>query len=267
MSLIVKTIKNFNLNFETVHEKIIKNLDNDQLFKITDENQKIIDHIKVDQLIDHDDKTIALASSHEKINLKTSEKQVSAKIYIHPTAKFNLDKFKSVLSIYGLAYENITKIQNLNEKDFEYIRSISFEYKEIENKIQFDSFNSFSIYSRKEIDFGSRIEEEIKNNDYYLHKLLMVHDVLENYYSYAQSLTNPSVDLSINFKLIQKILSIILIVITSKEFEVTPRFSNLTSFIKKVSSSFPDLKSIIKKHKDKSCLVFAEGFENLMKRI
>lgn len=263
MSIIVKTIKNFNLNFETVHEKIIKNLDNDQLFKITDENQKIIDHIKVNQLIDHDDKTIALASSHEKINLKTSEKQVSAKIYIHPTAKFNLDKFKSILSIYGLVYENITKFQDLNEKDFECIRSISFEYKEIENKLQFDNFN---IYSLKAIDFGSRIEEEIKNNDY-LHKLLMVHDVLENYYSYAQSLTNPSVDLSINFKLIQKILSIILIVITSKEFEVTPRFSNLTSFIKKVSSNFPDLKSIIKKHKDKSCLVFAEGFEKLMKRI
>lgn len=263
MSIIVKTIKNFNLNFETVHEKIIKNLDNDQLFKITDKNQKIIDHIKVDQLIDHDDKTIALASSHEKINLKTSEKQVSAKIYIHPTAKFNLDKFKSVLSIYGLVYENITKFQDLNEKDFECIRSISFEYKEIENKIQFDNFD---IYSLKAIDFGSRIEEEIKNNDY-LHKLLMVHDVLENYYSYAQSLTNPSVDLSINFKLIQKILSIILIVITSKEFEVTPRFSNLTSFIKKVSSSFPDLKSFIKKHKDKSCLVFAEGFEKLMKKI
>ena len=264
MSIIVKTIKNFNLNFETVHEKIIKNLDNDQLFKITVESRKIIDHIKVDQLIDHDDKTIALASSHERINLKTSEKQVSAKIYIHPTAKFNLDKFKSVLSIYGLVYENITQIQDLNEKDFENIRSISFEYKEIENKIQFDSFN---IYSLKAIDFGSRIEEEIKNNDYYLHKLLMVHDVLENYYLYAQSLTNPSVDLSINFKLIQKILSIILIVITSKEFEVTPRFSNLTSFIKKVSSSFPDLKSFIKKHKDKSCLVFAEGFEKLMKRI
>lgn len=263
MSIIVKTIKNFNLNFETVHEKIIKNLDNDQLFKITDENQKIIDHIKVNQLIDHDDKTIALASSHEKINLKTSEKQVSAKIYIHPTAKFNLDKFKSILSIYGLVYENITKFQDLNEKDFECIRSISFEYKEIENKIQFDNFD---IYSLKAIDFGSRIEEEIKNNDY-LHKLLMVHDVLENYYSYAQSLTNPSVDLSINFKLIQKILSIILIVITSKEFEVTPRFSNLTSFIKKVSSSFPDLKSFIKKHKDKSCLVFAEGFEKLMKKI
>lgn len=264
MSIIVKTIKNFNLNFETLHEKIIKNLDNDQLFKITDENQKIIDHIKVNQLIDHDDKTIALASSHEKINLKTSEKQVSAKIYIHPTTKFNLDKFKSVLSIYGLVYENITKIQDLNEKDFENIRSISFEYKEIENKIQFDNFD---IYSLKAIDFGSRIEEEIKNNDYYLHKLLMVHDVLENYYSYAQLLTNPSVDLSINFKLIQKILSIILIVITSKEFEVTPRFSNLTSFIKKVSSSFPDLKSFIKKHKDKSCLVFAEGFEKLMKKI
>lgn len=264
MSIIVKTIKNFNLNFETVHEKIIKNLDNDQLFKITNENQKIIDHIKVNQLIDHDDKTIALASNHEKINLKTSEKQVSAKIYIHPTAKFNLDKFKSVLSIYGLVYENITKIQDLNEKDFENIRSISFEYKEIENKIQ---FNSFNIYSLKSVDFGTRIEEEIKNNDYYLHKLLMVHDVLENYYSYAQSLTNPSVDLSINFKLIQKILSIILIVITSKEFEVTPRFSNLTSFIKKVSSSFPDLKSFIKKHKDKSCLVFAEGFEKLMKKI
>lgn len=266
MALIVKTIKNFNLNFETVHEKIIKNLDNDQLFKITDENQKIIDHIKVNQLIDHDDKTIALASSHEKINLKTSEKQVRAKIYIHPTAKFNLDKFKSVLSIYGLVYEKITKIHDLNEKDFENIRSISFEYKEIENKIHFDNFDSFNIYSLKAIDFGSRIEEEIKNNDY-LHKLLMVHDVLENYYSYAQSLTNPSVDLSINFKLIQKILSIILIVITSKEFEVTPRFSNLTSFIKKVSSSFPDLKSFIKKHKDKSCLVFAEGFEKLMKRI
>lgn len=264
MTLIVKTIKNFNLNFETVHEKIIKNLDNDQLFKITDENQKIIDHIKVNQLIDHDDKTIALASSHEKINLKTSEKQVSAKIYIHPTTKFNLDKFKSVLSIYGLVYENITKIQNLNEKDFECIRSISFEYKEIENKIQFDNFD---IYSLKAIDFGSRIEEEIKNNDYYLHKLLIVHDVLENYYSYAQSLTNPSVELSINFKLIQKILSIILIVITSKEFEVSPRFSNLTSFIKKVSSSFPDLKSFIKKHKDKSCLNFAEGFEKLMKKI
>lgn len=61
MSIIVKTINKFNLNFEIVQEKNIKNLANDQSFKI-------IDH-------ETQDKT------HEKINLKTTEKQVSAKIY------------------------------------------------------------------------------------------------------------------------------------------------------------------------------------------
>lgn len=263
MSIIVKTIDNFKLNLETelVHDVIIKNNDNDKSFKINNGNEKIIDHVRVEQLIYHEDnqdKNLAIASYHEKFNLKTNLKEVHTKIQVFGSEKFSLDKLKLVLSIYGLALEKITEIKVLNEKEFEYqnnkhefekIYEISFNYKEINNKIQFEWFD---IHTHK-FDIPENFTEEEIKNDNYGYKLIIVHDILDNYYLSVKTLTKDIPDnLSINFKIIETVLTTILMTVITGEFSLIP--------------NFPDLKMFIKEYgDDKSCLDFAEGFQKLMK--
>ena len=264
MSIIVKTIDNFKLNLETelVHDVIIKNNDNDKSFKINNGNEKIIDHVRVEQLIYHEDnqdKNLAIASYHEKFNLKTNLKEVHTKIQILEPGKISLDKLKLVLSIYGLALEKITEIKVLNEKEFEYqknkhefekIYDISFKYKEFNDKIQFEWFDIHVL----KFDFSENnfTEEEIKN-DNYRYKLITVHDILDSYYLSVKTLTKDIPDnLSINFKIIEAVLTTILMTV------ITCKYSLI--------SNFPDLKMFIKEYgDDKSCLDFAEGFQKLMK--